>query len=467
MPRVRAWMFSSARPGQRKLLDVHPDHVLDRLDAVVRPDPPREVGRVVLRVPRRVLRRHRDAVDVVAAQSVGRQRRADRRVDAAGEPERHRREAVLVHVVPQPDDQRRPHLGLVRKRLADHRLGGRLVGRQWFRTQHPAPDVQAFELTVAGVPARGEVHVQHEQVLDELRRACQHRAVRADDERVAVEHEVVLAADLVGVDQRRARFGRAARDERQPLLVLRPLVRRRVRRHHEVDAGAAQRRDRAAVLPDVLADDHADVEPVEPDDVELGARLEPAVLVEHAVVREVVLELPRDDLAAVERRRRVARADLVEVEVTDVGQHFTAAGLVEAARQRLDALPGSGGEGLAQRKVLDGITGQGHLGEDDDVGAGFGGPAGPGDVQVGVAVEVTDGGVDLGERDAQLRHAAILAHGHRLSRANVGEMPRRVRAARVGCRWPDEPDRGDIRDAPPPRSQDRRTRSHRRSATAR
>jgi hypothetical protein len=43
------------------------------------------------------------------------------------------------------------------------------------------------------------------------------------------------------------------------------------------------------------------------------------------------------------------------------------------------------------------------------VGAGVGRGAGPGADEGGVAGDVTDGRVDLRERDAKLRHASIFA----------------------------------------------------------
>ena len=57
-----------------------------------------------------------------------------------------------------------------------------------------------------------------------------------------------------------------------------------------------------------------------------------------------------------------------------------------------------------QGQILDRIAGQHHLGEHRDPGPGGDGPAGPLDHGFGVAVQITDGGIYLGERDANLRH---------------------------------------------------------------
>ena len=68
-------------------------------------------------------------------------------------------------------------------------------------------------------------------------------------------------------------------------------------------------------------------------------------------------------------------------------------------------------EGLAQHEVLGGIAGQRHLREDDEVDAVPGGLRRPGAHQLGVAGEVTDAGVDLGQPHPQLRPLLLIAHG--------------------------------------------------------
>jgi hypothetical protein len=71
------------------------------------------------------------------------------------------------------------------------------------------------------------------------------------------------------------------------------------------------------------------------------------------------------------------------------------------------------GEGLPQHEVLRRIAGQGHLREDDEVRPGVGGLRRPGAHQLGVAGQVTDTGVDLGQGHAQL-HRLLIVHGHSL-----------------------------------------------------
>ena len=127
----------------------------------------------------------------------------------------------------------------------------------------------------------------------ELRRAGEQRAVGVDDERVAVEDELVLAADHVDVGERAAGLARPPRAQLEAHVVLVALVRRPVDDHEQSGAGVAHLGDRPAVLPEVLADGERDVDAVDADHGRARARDEVAELVEHAVVGQVVLGVAR------------------------------------------------------------------------------------------------------------------------------------------------------------------------------
>ena len=113
-----------------------------------------------------------------------------------------------------------------------------------------------------------QVQVDEEQLLVELCSSCEHLAVRCNNDRVAVEDELVLAAGHVDVGERRARLRRAATGQLATDVVFVPFVRRPVDVGDEPDSGGAADRDRPAVLPQVLADRHCDVDAVQPDDAE-------------------------------------------------------------------------------------------------------------------------------------------------------------------------------------------------------
>ncbi len=104
---------------------------------------------------------------------------------------------------------------------------------------------------------RARLDVEHEQALLETRRASQHLALVVDDDRVAVEDQLVLAADEVAEGEE-ARVVARARDEHLLALAIAPDVERRRRDVHD-QLGARERqvgRGRPR-LPDVLADRRA------------------------------------------------------------------------------------------------------------------------------------------------------------------------------------------------------------------
>ena len=76
----------------------------------------------------------------------------------------------------------------------------------------------------------------------------------------------------------------------------------------------------------------------------------------------------------------------------------------------LDGVHAGVREGLAQHEVLGRIPGERHLGEHDEVDAVPGSLRRPGAHQVGVAGQITDAGVDLGETYPEL-HRLLIVHG--------------------------------------------------------
>ena len=228
----------------------------------------------------------------------------------------------------------------------------------------------------------------HQEVLGELRTPGQHPAVGADDHRVAVEDQLVLAADHVEVGQGAPGLCRATAHQLEAGVVLVPLVRR------TVDAPAAARRrpraaidDRPALLPDVLADGQGHVDATDADHGQVVPGREYAVLVEDAVVGQVVLRVARDDAAAVQdggavlgqlpARVGVDGTGRRAVEVADDHRQVAEPVGVEVCGEPGQRRPGRVDERRAQREVLDRVAGQRHLGEGHQVGAGLRGLGGP------------------------------------------------------------------------------------------
>ncbi len=202
----------------------------------------------------------------------------------------------------------------------------------------------------------------------------------------------------------------------QPGVVLVDLVGRAVDDHEQARTHVTHLRDRAALLPEVLADGQGDVDAVQPDDAGFTAGHEVAELVEHAVVRQMVLRVAGHDLPAVQDRGRVDRrpawraepgspSALQQVEVPDDHAQLSHALLGKDLRHRVQRRDRRLLERLAQRQVLHGISGEHHLREGDQVRPGLLRLAGEAQDEVGVAREVPHRGVHLTQSDPQLRHA--------------------------------------------------------------
>ena len=319
---------------------------------------------------------------VVSAAGVGGHRRHQRGVDAAGQAQAHAGEPVLRHVVLQAQHAGGVHL-LVR------------VGK--------VRDVA--RRLMLGV----RVEIEESQMLHEHRGTFQQRAVAVDNEAAAVEHQVILTADLVHVDHRGADLGRTPDREVVTRMGLALLVRRAVHRHQHVDMLVGEPGDRPAVLPDVLADRHADAHAVDVEHDGAVAGREDAELVEHAVVRQEMLVVAGPDHAVVQHDHAVARfvGRVVGADRADGDIQVAQSVGLQLGRQPVRLVPRRLAERAAQRQILDGVSGQRHFREDDDVGAFMRGEMRVVHDFVGVAVEVADAGVDLGKGKTKMGHSAL------------------------------------------------------------
>ena len=128
--------------------------------------------------------------------------------------------------------------------------------------------------------------------------------VGIEHERCPVEHELVLTADLVDIDERPPRLGDPRlRDAVAGLLLAHP-IRRAV--GNDQDLRARLHQGLAHLLgPDVLADRHAERHAAKWNGRGEWARREHALFVEDAVIRQIVLVADRLDAAVIEQRHGV------------------------------------------------------------------------------------------------------------------------------------------------------------------
>ena len=218
------------------------------------------LARVEPRDVSRVGRRHHHAAHLVGAERVDRDGEHERRIDAAGQADDDARKAVLADVVAHPRDERGPGLPLD---LGD---GGDLapkaaVGRQF-------NDASRF--------------LEH-------RRTRRDTALGVDRERPAVEHDLVLAAHEVAVEQRHGSRARALGHALFALGELAEMKRRGVEHAQHLRTGRLGARGRL-VEPGVLADREAETQAADLEHDRPVASVAPggevAPFVEHLVVRQ-------------------------------------------------------------------------------------------------------------------------------------------------------------------------------------
>ena len=241
--------------------------LFDGDDLQVDAQPLAQRHRVATRPVTRVARRHGDPVHPLRPERVDGHRGHERRVDAAGQPDDRLAETVFRQVVTGAEHQGRIHLGVVAHRR--RRLGRRQCNplpSPWLGHHDPRQ-----QLADPVRPVRPDRKIHEHQVGVELRTRGQERAVGRHDQRVAVEDQLVLAADLIHVGNGAPRLGHPAPQHGQSLGAPSAVVRRRVQVHHHVCSPPSFVRHRPVVEPHVLAD--GDAHPGAPDPEECG-RLE-------------------------------------------------------------------------------------------------------------------------------------------------------------------------------------------------
>ena len=196
---------------------------------------------------------------MVAAQRIDGNSEDQRRVDTPRKAHQHAREPVLAYVIANAHHERFVNVRLDSRveRSADGFRRGAVEGDERDRL----------------VP-RGEL-------LD-------HRARGVGNKGGAVEHELVLTAHAVGIDNRQPGFAGARAHVLAPERLLLRVVGRAVGNDDEACAGFLRLANRLRE-PDVFADDDPAWKAVDVDDARCAARLEVALFVEHRVIRQALL----------------------------------------------------------------------------------------------------------------------------------------------------------------------------------
>ncbi len=297
-------------------------------------------------------------------------------VDAARQADHHRREARLVHVIAQAEHHR-----LV-DRFDVARLG-RDPGRQALPAVLAAPEFDGHDL----LAERGELGLE--------------LAVGAQHERAAIVDHFILPADLVEVDEGQATLDHALDAELHPHIRLADFVGRRVGHQQDLAAGLGDAFDDVG-RPHVFADRHADAHAIEHQRPRHRAWRKNALVVEHAVVRQVDLVALADDLAFVEADDRVVE---LAVLVPRRGDEQRRPAVARVGTQGLDRLVATLHEGRLEHQILWEIAREDQLRRQHEVRALL--------LRLGsrrpdlreIAGNVADLRIELGERDLEaVRH---------------------------------------------------------------
>ena len=401
---MRAWRFSSVRSLSRpdevlvQRAGVRLDHRLDRDLTEVDAERLGQPCGIAARGVRRIARRHRDTMDAFGAQRLDAQRRRQGRVDAPRETEHDVPEAVLLHVVVEPqlecethllevvelrDDPRRPRIGLVARRREVEL--GQLDRDPLARQGAPA------HISQPAADCRSGIDVDDEELLDEPGGTREHLSLVVEHDGVPVEDQLVLSADRIAEGDETRIVERPHAEHLLALSVLADVERRRRDVRDQLRAAQREVGRRRPGLPDVLADRRADAHVAEAQEKEVVARREVAIFVEDAVVRQVALAVDTAHLAVLEH---VARVVEVGIEIRRADEHGDA---VRRLRDLVDRPPCGAHETGAEQQVLRRVAGDHELGKEDQVGVRVPGLLQPIDDAGRVAVDVADDAIDLGE----------------------------------------------------------------------
>ena len=318
-------------------------------------------------------RGHHHAAHPRRAQRVDGNGRREGAVDAPRQAEDDPRKTVLIDVVPEPR-----HHGPVDGLQA---LGAGLDGRRL-----------AYPVFAGSASPQGEQHLRAPR-----RGLGEQHAIGAQYERRAVEHHLVLTAHQVDVNQRQSAFLDPCHGMVKTLVELVTLERRAV--EHDQDLGSRFHQALGDVgNPHVLA--HHDAEPhsTEGYGSGQGAGGEDALLIEHAVVGQLMFETDGGDLAAVEQQRRVVELAVLAPRRAQQERRAAVTSLGGEPRQAcLDALL----KGRLENQVLGRVAGYRKLPKGHQIGATVGGLTSRRAHQFRVAVDVADDRVDLRQGDGE------------------------------------------------------------------
>ncbi len=250
---------------------------------------------------------------------------------------------------------------------------------------------------------RGLRPLQRDDTFAEGRKLRCQRTIGIQHERRAVEHQFVLAADLVEVNQRQIALGHPRHRDRQPDIILVARIGRAVGHDENFRPGFSQALDDVLVVlgffdPGVLADRHADSHAANRQGTPDRASRKHALLVEHAVIRQIDLEADGRDPPAIQQRAGIVEFAVVDPWAADQHGRSAIGGL---SRKILDRRAARRLERGFQDQIFRGIAGNEQFRKHHQRGAVGLGLRARGASLDSIAGNVSDRRIQLGERDLE------------------------------------------------------------------
>ena len=239
------------------------------------------------------------------------------------------------------------------------------------------------------------------QGLRELRQAHPAIALGIEGERCAIEDQFILAADQIGVDRGNAGGGNPLAHHLDPLMMLFQMAGRGIEDEEQFGAGGGGALGRAG-FPDVGADVDAAADAAQGHDAGFAAGVEVAFFVENVVIGQASLAVDRRYPAVFNDRRGIVAPPVMLFRMTDdQGDALDTAGQI-VERPLAGAV-----EIRAQQQILRRVAAQRQFRRQQRLGAALPGLAGALDDALDIARQVTDGGIELGNGDAQHERSVV------------------------------------------------------------
>ena len=234
------------------------------------------------------------------------------------------------------------------------------------------------------------------------------RAVGIEAEGRAIEDKLVLAAELIEINERQSALDNARDGDESRSSRLAAPVRRTVGNKKNFAACGGEAFDRVR-SPNILADGNADAHALERRRPRHRPRREHALFVEHAIIRQIGLEADRLDAAFVEEGIGVVAMPILDPRQPDENRRAAVGGIAR------DLLAG-GAAGFQKRRLQDEVLGwiarDEEFGKHHEIGA-EGGRLGAGGADArDIARDVADRAIDLREANDEAVRGGILARRH-------------------------------------------------------